>query len=563
MLAGTPTTSDEARMARPVGEPAQLARLLEGARRLVQQRLPVPAYEATQAALAAPLEGAGGSCEALRLQALALYLAGEFGQALQCAHDAVARARTGTDAVALVRSLNTLGTMLSEAQQTPEATELLFEAERLARPLGSQGELVIARNNLAHFHWQKGAALLESADHAAEARQHLRAGLALVADLDEADVGGTLGGLPELYDTRIRLLLALDERAAAAEQIGRLLCHARRSGDLAAKACAMDHMATFCERAGRVESAIRFSARAARAWGRTAQPQRRIASLESLAERYAGCGRDEQAYRTAEQALDESDRFQRAQAKARAAIASLALDVERERERTRSALVHTGKMLAVGRLASGVVHDMSHPVGAIALLADSARQLAEEGRLDGLADLHQRIAAEAKRLHGLIRRLRDFARSDSSHIGTMKLDDVLADASQLFKPRLESRRIRYTQDAAGVVVEADSERLSLAITNVILNAADALTSSAQPQIAVRAWIAADGAYLSIRDNGPGLSAEAQARLFEPFFTTKPAGEGLGLGLALSAQSLASMNATLKGGNHSEGGAEFVFHFPAR
>ena len=243
-------------------------------------------------------------------------------------------------------------------------------------------------------------------------------------------------------------------------------------------------------------------------------------------------------------------------------IAALAPNADLDRERACSALVHAGKMLAVGRLASGVVHDMSHPVGAIELLAESARQLAAEGRVDALCAVHESILGETRRLRGLLRRLRDFARCDPTHLDTMKLRDVLDDARQLFRSRLESQGIAYSEDVGGVVVRADAERLSLAIANVILNAADALRGREQKRIAVRAWNDAAGAHLSIRDSGPGLSPEAQARLFEPFFTTKPAGQGLGLGLALSRESLASMNATLEGHNAADGGAEFVFHFAA-
>ena len=65
----------------------------------------------------------------------------------------------------------------------------------------------------------------------------------------------------------------------------------------------------------------------------------------------------------------------------------------------------------------------------------------------------------------------------------------------------------------------------------------------------------------IRDNGPGLSEEAFARLFEPFFTTKPAGQGLGLGLTLSAGILDEVGGSLEASNHPDGGACFTLVLP--
>ena len=58
-----------------------------------------------------------------------------------------------------------------------------------------------------------------------------------------------------------------------------------------------------------------------------------------------------------------------------------------------------------------------------------------------------------------------------------------------------------------------------------------------------------------------LSDEAQAKLFEPFFTTKPAGDGLGLGLAISAGIIRDFGGSLHGANHAEGGAVFTLELP--
>ena len=69
------------------------------------------------------------------------------------------------------------------------------------------------------------------------------------------------------------------------------------------------------------------------------------------------------------------------------------------------------------------------------------------------------------------------------------------------------------------------------------------------------------AHLTVRDNGAGLSEEAFARLFEPFFTTKPAGQGLGLGLTLSAGILNENGGSLSAANHPDGGASFTLVLP--
>jgi two-component system C4-dicarboxylate transport sensor histidine kinase DctB len=80
-------------------------------------------------------------------------------------------------------------------------------------------------------------------------------------------------------------------------------------------------------------------------------------------------------------------------------------------------------------------------------------------------------------------------------------------------------------------------------------------------VSLHAHVSGSLAHLAVRDNGPGLSEEAFSRLFEPFFTTKPAGEGLGLGLTLSAGILNENGGSLSASNHPDGGACFTLVLP--
>ncbi len=233
-------------------------------------------------------------------------------------------------------------------------------------------------------------------------------------------------------------------------------------------------------------------------------------------------------------------------------------DVQRELEhqRMQGLLVHAGKMVAVGRLASGVVHEMSHPVSTLLLLSESMAE-ALEGRNDAAAVDARGLQREAERLAQIVRRLRNFARAAPPRLALHDLRAVLADARALYEPRLSMERIACTESIPALSVWADTERLSLAIANLVLNAADALEGRADKRLWIGAQQRGERVALTVRDNGPGLSTEVAARLFEPFFTTKPEGKGLGLGLALSAESLAAMHGRITARNASAGGAEFT------
>jgi two-component system C4-dicarboxylate transport sensor histidine kinase DctB len=105
-------------------------------------------------------------------------------------------------------------------------------------------------------------------------------------------------------------------------------------------------------------------------------------------------------------------------------------------------------------------------------------------------------------------------------------------------------------------VQAGETRLRQVLGNLLANAFDALSEKAPPR---RLWISAqhlaDGRIsLSLRDNGPGFTAEALTRGREPFFTTKTTARGLGLGLAICDTLTRALGGELLLANHPAGGA---------
>ena len=106
--------------------------------------------------------------------------------------------------------------------------------------------------------------------------------------------------------------------------------------------------------------------------------------------------------------------------------------------------------------------------------------------------------------------------------------------------------------------------VSQVVMNLLLNAADAAESSADPRILVQVRSALDGASveLQVSDSGEGVSVEAADRIFQPFYSTKQAGKGSGLGLAISASIAAQMGGTLTLATGPLSGASFVLRIPA-
>ena len=126
-----------------------------------------------------------------------------------------------------------------------------------------------------------------------------------------------------------------------------------------------------------------------------------------------------------------------------------------------------------------------------------------------------------------------------------------------------SRGRRRQLDAAVLVsidpalsVRVDPLRLEQVLVNVIGNALDAVAAAAVRRVEVGAGRDGSSVWISVADSGPGIPAEVLPRIFEPFFTTKPRGQGLGLGLSISAMIVEEQGGRLEARNVPGAGAEF-------
>ena len=108
------------------------------------------------------------------------------------------------------------------------------------------------------------------------------------------------------------------------------------------------------------------------------------------------------------------------------------------------------------------------------------------------------------------------------------------------------------------IVLADPLRIEQIIVNLLRNALDAMNAVEDPHIDILLTVG-DTVTLAVRDNGHGI--DDPDNLFEPFYTTKKPGEGIGLGLAISAGIASDLGGSLTARNRAVGGATFELQLP--
>jgi CheY-like chemotaxis protein len=196
------------------------------------------------------------------------------------------------------------------------------------------------------------------------------------------------------------------------------------------------------------------------------------------------------------------------------------------------------KLRTLGRMATGVAHDISQALALVSGYTEIARYAAMEGDSAGLAEALSVIQRAALDGGQTAQRLLTFWRGNSARephpvaLGTL-LREVVCLTAPCWRDQAlaDGRQIRLVLEISdeALIVSGYAESLREALINVVLNAVDALPKGGMIRLAVRAEKTT--AVIEVKDSGVGMSDDVQVHAFEPFFTTKGT-RGTGLGLAL-------------------------------
>jgi two-component system C4-dicarboxylate transport sensor histidine kinase DctB len=286
--------------------------------------------------------------------------------------------------------------------------------------------------------------------------------------------------------------------------------------------------------------------------------RRRIASERQAARAALEAANSELERKVAERTADLSATNQQLQAEIAERIRTEAV-----LRQAQDGLLQAGKLAAVGQMSAGIAHELNQPLAALRTLSGNAEKFMARGDYQTAQGNLEKIVGLVERMGRITGALRSFARNPAAgQRHAARLGEAVDNALFLLETRVAAIRPRIARDIEPhLAVACDPNRLEQVLVNLIGNALDAIKDRPDPQLSLHAYEAGGMVHLTVRDNGPGLSEAAFARLFEPFFTTKPAGEGLGLGLTLSAGILNENGGSLTAINHPDGGACFTLALP--
>jgi len=243
-----------------------------------------------------------------------------------------------------------------------------------------------------------------------------------------------------------------------------------------------------------------------------------------------------------------------------------------QRIKTLEQLRHVERLTTVGKLASGLAHELGSPLTVIQGHAELLE--AAGGESHDVPRAARIIAQQADRMTHLISQLLDFARRQHPRADPCELSKLARDTASLLAPMAAKRGVELAITATPGLPDAsgDAVQLQQVMTNLLLNALHATPAGGSIELAVGRTMAnppADhggsaGEYLvvSVCDAGHGISPGDIGRIFEPFFTTKEVGEGTGLGLSVSYGIIRDHGGWIAVDSDLRTGSRFRFYLPS-
>jgi two-component system NtrC family sensor kinase len=196
------------------------------------------------------------------------------------------------------------------------------------------------------------------------------------------------------------------------------------------------------------------------------------------------------------------------------------------------------KLAAVGRLASGVVHEINNPLATISACAEALETRVTEGVFDvspeveDLREYLSLIRSEAFRCKTITNGLLDFSRARAGNRAPIDMGLTIKSSSRLIahQKRGDNIEIKLELDENLPPVNADEGQMQQAVIALSTNAIDAMQGGGT--LTLRASSQNGRVVVEVQDTGHGIAPEDLPKVFEPFFTTKEIGKGTGLGLAV-------------------------------
>jgi len=236
---------------------------------------------------------------------------------------------------------------------------------------------------------------------------------------------------------------------------------------------------------------------------------------------------------------------------------------ERDRklkEQTEMQMAQSEKLASLGRLASGIAHEINNPLTGV---LSYGTVLYEEIKDPGYrADLKV-IIDETLRCREIVKGILDFARETKIDLRPANINKIINELFTILEKHVTFHNIRIKKDLAEGLpdISLDVNQIKQVLNNLAVNAADAMSAGGDLTVRTRYNEQSKKIVVAVSDTGSGISKENITKIFDPFYTTKETGKGTGLGLSVTYGIIQRHNGTIKVDSVPGAGTTFTIEFP--
>ena len=231
--------------------------------------------------------------------------------------------------------------------------------------------------------------------------------------------------------------------------------------------------------------------------------------------------------------------------------------------RTQEEILRMDRLVSLGKLSSGIAHELRNPLAGIKTTAQAlGEELSED---DPRREYLSRITKEIDRLNDLLKTFFSFAKPQKLNLVPCHIKDIINEIIPFLIKEISDKGIHFVENYAPRIpkIKVDKNQMHQVFLNLFLNAIQAMPGGGELNVAV-GLSTPDGmkqnfVRVEVSDTGKGIPPHLIERIFDPFFTTKS--KGIGLGLSIAYQIIKKHGGTIKVESQWEKGTSFVINLP--
>ncbi len=234
-------------------------------------------------------------------------------------------------------------------------------------------------------------------------------------------------------------------------------------------------------------------------------------------------------------------------------------EYEKEKEKTQRNLIFTEKMAAIGKLTSGVAHEINNPLGGLLNCVYHFKRgdLSAERQREYLQLMEEGI----KRIQKTVTNLLEYAHTPYIEKTPIDLNSIIDKSLSLLEHEIIKNRIKVVKEVSEnlPIIELDKNQISQVFLNLFLNSIQAMENGGV--LRIRMDYSNGYIIINISDTGKGIPEDIISKVFDPFFTTKGRDKGTGLGLWITQTIIDRHGGTIQLSSLEGKGTTVEIRFP--